>query len=46
MEERLGRIIAMTGKVVREHFDRDLMTVGSSLNTYVVLRTVAHWPGV
>ncbi|MDQ1357496.1 MAG: hypothetical protein QOG44_1869, partial [Acidimicrobiaceae bacterium] len=22
MEERLGRIIAMTGKVVREHFDR------------------------
>ncbi|MDQ1365291.1 MAG: MarR family transcriptional regulator, transcriptional regulator for hemolysin [Acidimicrobiaceae bacterium] len=46
MEERLGRIIAMTGKVVREHFDRDLMTVGSSLNTYVVLRTAAHWPGV
>ncbi len=46
MEERLGRVIAMTGKVVREHFDRDLMTVGSSLNTYVVLRTVAQWPGV
>jgi MarR family transcriptional regulator for hemolysin len=46
MEERLGRLVAMTGKVAREYFDRDLMTVGSSLNTYLVLRTVAQWPGV
>ncbi len=36
----------MTGKVVREHFDRSLATVGSSLNTYVVLRTVTYCPGV
>ncbi|MDQ1427900.1 MAG: hypothetical protein QOK39_1376 [Acidimicrobiaceae bacterium] len=46
MEERLGRLVGMTGKVVREHFDRSLMAVGSSLNTYVVLRTVARCPAV
>jgi MarR family transcriptional regulator for hemolysin len=46
MEERLGRLLAMTGKVAREHFDRSLAAVGSSLMTYVVLRTVAHWPDV
>jgi MarR family transcriptional regulator for hemolysin len=46
MEERLGRLVAMTGKVAREYFDRSLMAVGSSLNTYVVLRTVAQGPGM
>jgi MarR family transcriptional regulator for hemolysin len=46
MEEALGRLIAMTGKVVRERFDRGLMAVGSSLNTFVVLRSAALSPGV
>jgi MarR family transcriptional regulator, transcriptional regulator for hemolysin len=46
MEDRLGRLVSMTGKVVREHFDRSLSSVGSSLNTYVVLRTVTYCPGV
>jgi MarR family transcriptional regulator for hemolysin len=46
MEDRLGRLLAMTGKVVREHFDRSLAAVGSSLITYVVLRTAAECPGV
>jgi MarR family transcriptional regulator for hemolysin len=39
-------MLAMTGKVVREQFDRALTDVGSSLNTFVVLRTVASGPGV
>lgn len=46
MEERLGRQLAMAGKVVRQQFDQDLGTVGSSLNTYVVLRTVASHLGL
>jgi MarR family transcriptional regulator, transcriptional regulator for hemolysin len=46
MEERIGRQLAMTGKVCREYFDRSLAAVGSSLNTYVVLRTVSYCPGV
>jgi MarR family transcriptional regulator, transcriptional regulator for hemolysin len=46
MDDRLGRLVSMTGKVVREHFDRSLTAVGSSLNTYIVLRTVAYCPGV
>lgn len=46
MEERLGRLVGMTGKVVREHFDRSLVAVGSSLNIYIVLRTVANTPAV
>jgi MarR family transcriptional regulator for hemolysin len=45
MEERLGRLLAMTGKVAREHFDRSLTAVGSSLNTYIVLRFAANCPG-
>jgi MarR family transcriptional regulator for hemolysin len=45
MEERLGRLLAMTGKVAREHFDRSLNAVGSSLNTYIVLRFAANCPG-
>ena len=46
MEERLGRMLAMTGKVVRAQFDQDLGAVGSSLNTYVILRTVATTVGL
>jgi len=46
MEERLGRLLALTGKVVREQFDQDLWTVGSSLNTYVILRTVSGRAGL
>ena len=46
MEERLGRLLGITGKVVREHFDQDLATIGSSLNTYIILRTVQSNPGV
>jgi len=46
MEERLGRVLAMAGKVSRAHFDRSLAAVGSSLNTYLVLRTVANFAGV
>jgi MarR family transcriptional regulator for hemolysin len=46
MEERLGRLVAMTGKVAREHFDRCLVAVGSSLNTYIVLKAAAYCPGV
>jgi MarR family transcriptional regulator for hemolysin len=46
MEERLGRLVALTGKVVRERFDRDLTAVDSSLNTYVILRTVESNAGL
>jgi MarR family transcriptional regulator, transcriptional regulator for hemolysin len=46
MEERIGRQLAMTGKVCREYFDRSLAAVGSSLNTYLVLRTADLCPGV
>lgn len=46
MEERLGRVVAMTGKVVREQFDRSLAAADSSLNTYVVLRAVAANAGM
>lgn len=46
MEERLGRLVGITGKVVREHFDRSLGTVGSSLNTYLVLKIASECPGV
>jgi len=46
MEERLGRLVGMTGKVVREHFDRSLVAVGSTLNTYIVLNIVSNCPAV
>ncbi len=36
----------MTAKVMREQFDQDLGAVGSSLNTYVILRTVASRSGL
>ena len=37
MEERLGRLLALTSKVVRERFDQQLGEVGSSLNTFLIL---------
>ena len=40
--ERLGRLLALTAKAVREQFDQDLAAIGSSLNTYIILRTAAH----
>ena len=46
MEERLGRLVAITGKVVRERFNESLASVDSSLNTYVILRTVHHNPSM
>jgi MarR family transcriptional regulator, transcriptional regulator for hemolysin len=46
MEERLGRLVGITGKVVREHFDRSLVAVGSTLNTYIVLNIVSNCPSV
>jgi MarR family transcriptional regulator for hemolysin len=46
VEARLGRLVALTGKVVREQFDRDLAAVDSSLNTYLILRTVAQHAGM
>ncbi len=46
MEERLGRLVAITGKVVRERFNESLASVDSSLNTYVILRTIQYHPGM
>jgi MarR family transcriptional regulator for hemolysin len=46
MEKRLGRLLAMSAKVAREHFDADLGEVGSSLNTFVLLRHAHLLPGV
>jgi len=46
VEEPLGRLVALTGKVVRERFDHELAAVGSSLNTFVILRTVDSSAGV
>jgi MarR family transcriptional regulator for hemolysin len=46
MEERLGRLVVMTGKVAREYFDRRLVAAGSSLNTYIVLKAALHYPDV
>jgi MarR family transcriptional regulator for hemolysin len=46
MEERLGRLLSMTGKVAREAFDEQLVSVGSSLNTFIILMHVDFYPGV
>jgi MarR family transcriptional regulator, transcriptional regulator for hemolysin len=46
MEERLGRLLAMTGKVVREAFNEDLANVGSSLNAYIILTHADTNPGL
>ena len=46
MEERLGRLLALTAKVVRQRFDEQLTEVGSSLNTYLILKHAAMYQGV
>jgi MarR family transcriptional regulator for hemolysin len=46
MEERLGRLLALTAKVARERFDERLTAVGSSLNTYLILKHAAYYQGV
>jgi MarR family transcriptional regulator for hemolysin len=46
MEERLGRLLALTAKVVRERFDQELGEVGSSLNTFLILKHAAMYHGV
>jgi MarR family transcriptional regulator, transcriptional regulator for hemolysin len=46
MEERLGRLLALTGKVARERFDEQLTEVGSSLNTYLILKHALYYEGV
>ena len=46
MEERLGRLLALTSKVVKERFDEQLTEVGSSLNTYLILKHAAIYHGV
>jgi MarR family transcriptional regulator for hemolysin len=46
MEERLGRLLALTAKVVRERFDQQLGEVGSSLNTFLILKHAAMYHGV
>jgi MarR family transcriptional regulator for hemolysin len=46
MEERLGRLLALSAKVVRERFDQQLGEVGSSLNTFLILKHAAMYHGV
>jgi MarR family transcriptional regulator for hemolysin len=46
MEERLGRLLALTAKVARERFDERLIEVGSSFNTYLILKHAAFYQGV
>jgi DNA-binding MarR family transcriptional regulator len=46
MEERLGRELAMAAKAARAHFDQALVGIGSSFQTYLVLRHVDRNRGV
>jgi MarR family transcriptional regulator for hemolysin len=46
MEERLGRLLALTAKVAQERFDEKLTEVGSSLTTYLILKHAAMYHGV
>ncbi len=45
-EERLGRTLGITAKLVREHFDQALRAVGSSFPAYLLLRYASQSPGV
>jgi MarR family transcriptional regulator for hemolysin len=45
-EERLGRTLGITAKLVREHFDLTLRAVGSSFPAYLLLRHASQSPGV
>jgi DNA-binding MarR family transcriptional regulator len=44
--EHLGRLLSLTAKVAREDFDARLKGYGSSLNTYVILKTADLYPGL
>jgi MarR family transcriptional regulator for hemolysin len=46
MEERLGRLLAMSGKLAKENFNERLGEVGSSLTTFIILKQAASSPGV
>jgi MarR family transcriptional regulator, transcriptional regulator for hemolysin len=45
-EERLGRTLGITSKLVREHFDQTLRAAGSSFPAYLLLRHASQSPGV
>ena len=46
LDDRLGRLLALTGKECREWFDAALGQLGSSLPTYLILRHAAYAPGI
>src|ERR1700738_4690608 len=46
MEERLGRLLAMSSKVAKENFNERLAEVGSSFTTFLILKHAAFSPGV
>ena len=46
MKEHVGRVLAMTAKVAREAFDEKLVSAGSSLNSYVILKHADFYPGL
>jgi MarR family transcriptional regulator, transcriptional regulator for hemolysin len=46
MEERLGRLLAMSSKVAKENFNERLSEVGSSFTTFLILKHAASSPGV
>lgn len=46
MEERFGRQLAITGRMVRDRFDGCLNAHGASLTTWAVLRSAEHEGGL
>lgn len=46
VEERLGRTLGITAKLVREDFDQTLRAVGSSFPAYLLLRHASQSPAV
>jgi len=46
MEERFGRQLAITGRMVRDRFDGCLNAHGASLTTWAVLRSAEHEEGL
>ena len=46
MQERLGKVLAIASKLVREHFDQALRTVGASFPAYMVLTHAEAYPGL
>jgi MarR family transcriptional regulator for hemolysin len=43
--ERLAKLLALTAKVMKEHFEDALAAVGSSFATYLILREADEHPG-